>query len=198
MAKSRPPFYIGVMKSQRKPRQNPPTLPRQTETQLSLLPDDVGTEKRVKRGARLVDGREEERAADSAAYLERRNLERFLKRMGYTVDEWEKRRRHYLEKPQSDEELNSNTWKAAKLRHSGAAVEVALRRQKMLAPDLWMVAFFMVQGYNRTNIPHLIHLKQRRVDMLIAELRSIVNDEFHTDTDAAIARWFFGHTIPRS
>lgn len=116
--------------------------------------------------------------------------------MGYTADQWEKLRRHYLEKPQSDEELNSNTWKAAKLRHSGAAVEVALKRQKALAPDLWLVAFLMAQGYRRTNMPGLIHLKQRRVDMLIAELRSIVNREFRTDTDAAVARWFFGHTIP--
>lgn len=169
-----------------------------SRTQLSFLPDDDGTTKKVRRDASLPDGREEERAAKRAAYLKRRNLEQFLKRMEYTADQWEKLRRHYLEKPQSDEELNSNTWKAAKLRHSGAAVEVALKRQKNLAPDLWLVAFLMSQGYNRINISQIIKLKQRRVDMLIAELRSIVNREFRTDTDAAVARWFFGLPIPAS
>ena len=83
-----------------------------------------------------------------------------------------------MEEPQSDEDLNSNTWKAAKVRHSGAAVEEALRRQKTLTPDLWVVAFLMAQGYNRINISHIVRLKQRRVDMLIAELRSIVTVSF--------------------
>jgi hypothetical protein len=176
----------------RKPRQGPSNLPRQTKTQLSLLPDDNGTRKKAARSARLPDGPEESQTVERAAFRERVALERFLKRMDYTANEWEKRRRHYLEEPLSDEELNSLTWKAAKLRHSGAAVEVALKRQKPLTPDLWMVAFLLAQGNGRRDIPHIIDLKQRRVDMLIAELRRIVYDEIHTDTDGAVIRWFLG------
>jgi len=113
--------------------------------------------------------------------------------MGFTAGEWEKRRRHYSEAPLTDEELNSLTWKAAKLQHSGAAVEVALKRQKTLSPDLWMVAFLMAQGNERTDIPEIIGLRQRRVDMLIRDLRRVVYLEIHSDTDGAVVRWFLGH-----
>jgi hypothetical protein len=97
-----------------------------------------------------------------------------------------------LEAPQSDEELNSNTWKAAKLRHSGAAVEVALKRQKTLRPDLWMIAFLMAQGNERDDMPPLIGFERRRVYQLIEELRRIVLREIHADTDSAVTRWFLG------
>jgi len=180
---------VTAKKEQRRSSSN---LPRQTETQLLLLPDDNGTRKKADRSARLPDGREESQGAERAAFHERIALERFLKRMEYTANDWEKRRRHFLEAPLSDEELNSMTWKAAKWRHSGAAVEVALKRQKPLSPDLWMVAFLIAQGNERTDIPHIIGLKQRRVDMLICDLRSIVLAETRSDTDGAVIRWFLG------
>jgi len=181
-----------VVRGKKEPRRSPSNLPRQAETQLSLLPDDNGTRKKLVRSARLPDGREAERSAERVAADGRMALQRFLKRMGYTADEWEKRRRHYLEAPQSDEELNSNTWKAAKLRHSGAAVEVALKRQKTLRPDLWMIAFLMAQGNERDDMPPLIGFERRRVYQLIEELRRIVLREIHADTDSAVTRWFLG------
>lgn len=181
------------MRSKKEPRRSPSSLPSKTEFQLSLLPDDDGTKAKARRSARLPDGREESRAAERAAFHERKALERFLKRMEFTADEWEKRRRHYLEAPLSDEELNSLTWKAAKVRHSGAAVEVALKRQKTLSPDLWMIAFLMAQGNERDDLPPLIGLRRRRVFQLLEELRCIVRREIHADTDSAVTRWFLGH-----
>jgi hypothetical protein len=113
--------------------------------------------------------------------------------MDYTAEEWEKRRRHYLEAPLDDEELRSSTWKAAKVRHCGRpGVERALQRQKTLRPDLWMIAFLMAQGDEREDMPPLVGLNRRRVYMLIDELRSIVRREIHTDTDSAVTRWFLG------
>jgi hypothetical protein len=178
------------MNSKRKSRQTPSNLPRQTETQLPLLPD-AGIRKKV---VSLPDGQEEVRAKNRAAAQESRNLERFLKRMGYTEEEWELRRNHYLREPRSEEELRSLTWKVEKKRVAGAAVEVALERQKKLSPDLWMVGFLMADGVERTVMPLITHLKQRRVDMLIAELRSVVRNELQTDTDSdgVVTRWFLG------
>jgi hypothetical protein len=160
---------------------------------LALLLDDEGLPKKVRRDARLPDGQEEERSAERLAFHERRALERFLKRMDCTAEEWKKRRRHYLEAPLDDEELRSSTWKAAKVRHCGRpSVERALQRQRTLSPDLWMIAFLMAQGNKRDDLPPLIGLKKRRVCMLIDELRSVVLREIHTDTDSAVTRWFLG------
>lgn len=180
------------MDSKKEPKRSTSNLPARPSSQLSLLPDDEGIEKKVERGARLPDGQDDPGAAKRAARREQEVLEGFLKRMGFTAEEWEKRRRHYLEAPLSDEELNSLTWKAAKVQHSGAAVEVALKRQKTLGPDLWMVAFLMAQGNERTDIPEIIGLRQRRVDMLICDLRRVVYGEIHSDTDGAVVRWFLG------
>ncbi len=179
------------MNAKRKSRQTPSNSPSQTETQLPLLPDD-GIRKKV---VSLLDGQEEARAKERYAAQESRNLERFLKRMGFTEEEWELRRNHYLKKPRTEKELRDLTWKVEKKRLAGAAVEVAVERQKKLSPDLWMVAFLMADGVERTVMPLITRLKQRRVDMLIAELRSVVRNELQTDTDGdgVVTRWFLGH-----
>jgi hypothetical protein len=54
-----------------------------------LLPGDSGAGKKVTRSPRLSDGKEDPGAAKRAVHYDRLNLERFLKRMGYTADEWE-------------------------------------------------------------------------------------------------------------
>lgn len=177
------------MDAKRKPKQGTSNLHTQPATQLSFLPLDE--DRARKKVVRLPDGQEEARAKKRAADNERKNLEPFLKRMGLTAEEWELRRNHYLKEPRSDEELRSLTWKVEKKHVAGASVEVALKRQKTLSPDLWMVAFLMADGIERTVMPLIIQLKQRRVDMLIAELRSIVRRELHTDTDN-VTRWFLG------
>lgn len=178
------------MVSKRKSRQDPPNT-RQSATQLLLLPDD-GTRKKVVRSARLPDGQEEARAEARTADKERRNFERFLKRMHLTAEQWEMKRRHYLEQPIDDDELKSETWKAAKMRHSGLAVEVALERQKKLSPDLWMVAFLMAQCNGEKDMVPILGIGLRRVQMHIHELRIIVRREVHADSDSAITRWFLG------
>lgn len=180
------------MKAKRKPRQSPSNLQTQAATQLSLLPDDRALKKSA-RDSRLPDGQEETRSDEGAADRERKALERFLKRMHYTADEWEMRRRHYLEEPLDDAELRSETWKIEKLRHSGLAVKVALKRQKELSPDLWMVAFLMADGNGERDIAPIMGLGLRRVQMLIHELRTIVRREVYADNDSAVTRWFLGH-----
>lgn len=179
------------MELKKKPRQRPSNLPSPTATQLSLRLDEDSAREKV---VRLPDGQEEAEAKERAAENERRNLEPFLKRMGFSAEVWELRRNHYLSEPRSEKELRSLTWKVEKKRVAGAAVEVAIKRQKKLNPDLWMVAFLLADGVERTVMPLIIHLKQRRVDMLIAELRSIVRGDLHTDTDSdgVVTRWFLG------
>jgi hypothetical protein len=180
------------MYSKRKARPSTSDVPRPTAIQLPLLPDDSGAGKKVRRSPRLSDGKEDPGAAKRAAHYKRRNLEHFLKRMGYTAEEWELIRNHYLEKPQLEKELRSLNWKLKKERHSGAAVEEALKRQKKLSPDLWLVAFLMAEGNEPKDIPPLMSLKGRRVAMLTRDLRQIVYDEIHSDTDGAVIRWFLG------
>src|SRR5258708_30599811 len=124
------------MASKRKSRQGPSNLPTKPATQLSLLPEDSEARNKIGRSARLPDGTEDSRSPERKAYLEQKELERLLKRMGYTADEWELRRRHYLEKPLDDAELRSESWKIEKLKHSRLAVEVALERQKKPSPAL--------------------------------------------------------------
>lgn len=177
-----------------KRKRRSPSNTTQPATQLSLLPDDIGKRKQETRGARLSQGPKERLSVTYTVDQAGRNLEQFLKRMSFTAEEWELRRNHYLREPRSEEELRSLTWKVEKKLLAGAAIEVALERQKKLSPDLWMVAFLMADGVERTVMPLIIHLKQRRVDMLIAELRSIVRNELHADTDSdgAVTRWFLG------
>jgi hypothetical protein len=167
-------------------------LPTQAGKQLSLLPDDSRGRKKATGGPRQPDDHEEARSAEGQANREQKALERFLKRMDLTADEWEMRRRHYLEEPLSDEELRSETWKIEKSRHSGLAVEVALERQKKLSANLWMVAFLMAQGNGEKDIAPIMGLKLRRVQQHIADLRSIVLREVHADSDSAVTRWFLG------
>jgi hypothetical protein len=173
-------------------------LPSHPETQLSLFPDDCGTPKeddrprKKVRSPRLSHGPEASRSPERKAYLEQKELERLLKRMGYTADEWEMRRRHYLEKPLDDAELRSESWKIEKLKHSGLAVEVALERQKKLSPALWLVAFLFAHGSGERDIAPMIGLHLRRVQELIHNLRIIVRREEHADNDSTVTRWLLG------
>jgi len=177
------------MESKKKPTQN---LPRQPAEQLLLLPDDGAPRKRAKRSVRLPDGQEEARWAEAAAERERKALERFLRRMGWTAEYWEMKRRHYLEEPLDDDELRSATWLVEKTRHCGLSVEVALKRQKKLDADLWMVAFLMAQCNGEKDIAPIMNLGLRRVQQHIADLRAIVRREVHADNDSAVTRWFLG------
>lgn len=178
------------MAAKRKPKGRLSESFKPSATQLSFLPDNSI---RSKRDPRLPDGHEEKRWAESEADRERKALERFLKRMEWTAEYWEMRRRHFLEAPLNDEELRSTTWKVEKIRQCGVSVEKALERQKRLSADLWMVAFLMAQGDEERDIGPIIGLKLRRVQERIAELREIVRKEVHADSDSAVTRWFLGH-----
>jgi hypothetical protein len=180
------------MASKRKSGQGPSNLPTKPATQLSLLPDDKGARKRLEREPRLPDGLEESRSPERKAYLEQKELERLLKRMDCTADEWEMRRRHYLEAPLDDDELRSESWKIEKLKHSGLAVEVALERQKKLSPELWLVAFLFASGNGETDIAPMSGLALRTVQQRLHDLRIIVRHEVYSDTDSAVTRWFLG------
>ena len=147
----------------------------------------------MERCPRLVDGQEDSRSAKRKAYLEQKELERLLKRMGYTADEWEMRRRHYLEKPLTDAELKDEAWKVAKILNSGLAAEVALERHKKLSPALWLVAFLFAQGNGEKDIAPMIGLRLRRVQQLIHNIRIIVRREEYADNDSTVTRWFLGH-----
>jgi hypothetical protein len=180
------------MNSKKEPKRSTSNLPTQPSTQLSFLPEDDEAQHKPKRAPRLPDGQEEASWADAETKREQKALERFLKRMHWTADYWEMKRRHYLEEPLDDDELRSATWLVEKTRHCGLSVEVALERQKKLKADLWMVAFLMAQCNGEKDIAPIMNLGLRRVQQHIAELRSIVRREVHADNDSAVIRWFMG------
>jgi hypothetical protein len=166
---------------------------------LPLLPDDNATPKKVERSARLPDGRDRsvKRTAKYTAYLEQQNLERVLKAMHCTAEEWELKRNHYLAAPQDDDELRKATWKAEKERLLGPSVDVAIERQKTLKPTLWLVAFLLAssQDSNVKSIAALMGYKdERRVQQLIAELYAITDQ--HREWHRALVLWSASRTFP--
>jgi len=57
-------------------------------------------------------------------------LPRFLRRMGWTADEWETIRNHWLERPDDPTERDHLLWANAKIERYNEASKLAIERQK--------------------------------------------------------------------
>lgn len=119
---------------------------------------------------------------------ERKVSPRFLKRMGWTAEEWKERRKHWLAKPDSGEKRNALFWEAAKQKAYAAAYEKAQERQRALGSSEWMVACLLAEGLDREQISTALDIELDTVDKLIR----VVKDIACVETPAHIARWFFG------
>ena len=189
MANSRPPFYIAGMDSKRKPRQSPSNPPRQTETQLALLPDDEGLPKKLRRGGRLPDGPEESRAVECTASPLHKASPQFLKRMGWSAQKWEEIRKHWLEGPDDDTKRDWLLYTTAKYERYRAAPKLAIERQKELHSTEWMVAFLLAQGWNRKGIADALILSDvDYVDKIIHAIKIKAD----VKTQGGVVRWFLG------
>jgi hypothetical protein len=117
-----------------------------------------------------------------------KGLPRFLRRMGWTADQWQETRKHWLERPN---DLTTRDWllyTTDKKKRYKEAPKLAVERQKTLRPGQWMTAFLLAEDSNTRYIAKSLHVEADYVEDLIRELKDIAD----VDTRAGIVRWFLG------
>jgi hypothetical protein len=115
-------------------------------------------------------------------------LPRFLRRMGWTADEWETIRNHWLERPDDLTERDHLLWKNAKIERYNQASKLAIERQESLNSNEWMTAFLLADDWDPEGIADSLVIE---VDSVYKLIRAIKN-KAGVNTQPGIVRWFLG------
>jgi hypothetical protein len=115
---------------------------------------------------------------------------RFLRRMGWTTEEWETIRKHWLVRSKPDDLTKRDhlIWANAKIEHYNKAPKLAIERQKSLNSNEWMTAFLLADDWDTEGIADSLNIEVDSVDKIIREIKNKAG----FDTRPGIVRWFLG------